>query len=268
MALGNTAGKGKYKIPAVQKTFAILELFAQDNRPRTLSEVSRTLGLPVSSTSSLLHSIQSCGYVNRDQRGRYTLTMKLLAESNKAVGHAQLRQLALPVMRDLTEATGVTSVLAVQDGDRLVWIEKVEGSKDIRLAAQVGKRMHPHHTSSGKAILAYLPGAEFERIIKSAGLPRFTAKTITSLRDLQRELARVRRQGYAIDDEETAIGIRGAGAPIFENNGNVIASVAIAGTVFDFDSKKQKMISRVKASANRISERLGYASTKVKTVGA
>lgn len=249
----------KYKIPAVQKAFAIIELFGEDNRPRTLSEVSRTLAIPVSTTSSLLHTMQSCGYLNRSERGAYKLTMKLLAESHKAVGKTQLREIARTAMKKLTEATGLTSVLAIQDADQLVWIEKIEGTKDIRLAAQVGKRMHPHHTSSGKAILAHLPRAEFEQIVKSCGLPKFTPKTITTMQGLKRELAEVRRLGYAIDNGETAAGVRGAGAPIFDSSGKVIASVAIGGTVFDFDSNTKRMISEVKLSADKISEALGYS---------
>jgi DNA-binding IclR family transcriptional regulator len=256
----------KYKIPAVQKAFAILELFAQDNQPRSLSEVSRIFGLPVSTTSSLLNTIVSCGYLGRNDRGAYSLTTKLLAQSNNAVGQAQLLEVSRPAMKELTDSTGLTSVLAVQESYRLVWIDKVDGSNDIRLAAQVGKLMHPHHTSSGKAILAYLPEAEFLQIVKVSGLPKFTPKTITSIRELKRELEKVRAQGYAVDDGETAVGIRGIGAPIFDSGGHVIASVAIGGTLFDFESKMKKMIPRVKAAADKISESLGYNHSSRKQV--
>jgi len=126
----------------------------------------------------------------------------------------------------------------------------------------VGKRMHPHHTSSGKAILAYLPGEQVKKIVESVGLPKFTRNTITSLGALKKELAEVRQRGYATDDEETAVGIRGAGAPIFDSNGNVVASVAVGGPVFDFDPKMKRVIFKVKTTAEMISERLGYSQVR------
>lgn len=252
----------RYKIPAVQKAFAILELFAEDNQPRTLSEVSRTFSLPVSTTSSLLNTIVSCGYLSRNGRGAYSLTTKLLAQGHKGVGHVHLLEVARPAMKDLTEATGLTTVLAVQESSRMVWIDKVDGSNDVRLAAQIGKRMYPHHTSSGKSILAFLPEAEVMEIVKALGLPKITPKTISSLRELKRELDKVRRQGYAVDDGETANGIRGIGAPIFDGHADVVAALAIGGTVFDFEGKMKKMISNVKAAADRISASLGHRLNK------
>lgn len=263
MAKSKKANGKKYKIPAVQKTFAILELFVHDSRPRTMSEVSRTLALPISTTSSLLYTILSCGYLARDEDGRFSLSLKLWAEGRCAHGLTQLQEVASAAMQKLTRETGLTSVLAVQDGDQLVWIGKIDGNRDIRLAAQVGKRMHPHHTSSGKAILAYLPEERVQKIVESAGLPKFTRNTITSLGALKRELAGVRQRGYATDDEETSIGIRGAGAPIFDSNGAVVASVAVGGPTFDFDPNMKTVILKVQTAARKISGKLGYSKMPV-----
>jgi DNA-binding IclR family transcriptional regulator len=263
MARSKKANGKKYRIPAVQKTFAILELFANDNRPRTMSEVSRTLALPVSTTSSLLYTILSCGYLARDEGGHFTLSLKLWGQGSRAHGQTQLQEVANAAMQRLTRETGLTSVLAVQDGDQLVWIDKIDGNREIRLAAQIGRRMHPHHTSSGKAILAYLSGEQVQKIVESAGLPKFTRNTITSVGALKKELAGVRKLGYATDDEETAIGIRGAGAPIFDSNGSVIAAVAVGGPAFDFEPSMKSVILKVQAAAQTISEKLGYNKARL-----
>src|ERR1043166_1004077 len=159
--------KMKYAVPAVEKAFAVVELFASHNRGYTLSEVSRLLKLPISTTSSLLHTMQNCGYLQRDEKGQFYLSMKIIIQAYRAASQLRPRQIAEPELVKLTAATGLTSVLAVLDGDRLAWIEKIEGPGHIQLAAQVGKRMYLHHTSTGKAILAHLPDEQVESIIES-----------------------------------------------------------------------------------------------------
>ncbi len=99
----------KYRVPSVEKAFAILELFAADNRGYTLSEVSRLLHLPVSTANSLLNTLQYCGYVSRRETSRYRLTMKLLAEGSKVVDQLELHRVAERHMEDLTSQTGLTS---------------------------------------------------------------------------------------------------------------------------------------------------------------
>lgn len=248
----------KYKVPAVEKTFAVVELFASNNRGYTLSEVSRALKLPISTTSSLLYTMHYCGYLRRDEKGQFFLSMKLVVEANKVASQVHPREIAEPELRKLTAATGLTSVLAVLDGDQLVWIEKVEGTGHITLAAQVGKRMYLHHTSTGKALLAWLPERQAEQIIKSAGLPASTQKTITSAAALRKELARVRAQGYAIDDEETGIGIRGVAAPVFDCSGDLVAAIGVGGAVFEMNHNLKPIIGAVRRCASGVSEKLGF----------
>ena len=145
----------------------------------------------------------------------------------------------------------------------LVCIDKIEGTSQIMLASHVGKRMHLHYASTGKALLAYLSEHQVEEIVKSAGLPAATENTIISLSVLKKELARIRVQGYAIDNQETGIGIRGVAAPIFDHNGTVVGGVAVGGSVFELDQNLKAIIAAVKSCAAQISERLGYQETGV-----
>src|SRR5581483_5701778 len=253
----------KYAVPAVEKTFAVIELFAADNRGYTLSEVSRLLKLPISTTSSLLYTMQNCGYLQRDEKGQFYLSMKILIQANKMFSQLRPREIAHPELVKLTAATGLTSVLAVLDGDQLVWIEKIEGTGHIQLAAQIGKRMYLHYTSTGKAILAHLPDQQVDAIVESAGLPASTRNTITSLPALKKELARVRAQGYAIDDQETGIGILGVAAPVFDHNAELVGAVGVGGAVFEMDHNLKAVIAAVKDCAKTVSEKLGYQESTI-----
>jgi DNA-binding IclR family transcriptional regulator len=120
-----------------------------------------------------------------------------------------------------------------------------------------------HHTSTGKAILAHLPDEKVEAIIKSAGLPPATKNTITSAPVLMKELARVRAQGYAIDDQETGIGMRGIAAPVFDHNAKLVGSVGVGGPVFEMDGNLKSLIASVKECAREVSAKLGYHESTV-----
>lgn len=257
-ALPESRVKPKYSVPAVEKTFAVIELFAAHNRGYTLSEVSRLLSLPISTTSSLLYTMQNCGYLYRDAKGLFYLSMQIVIQATKVSSQLRPREIAEMELIKLTEVTGLTSCLAIPDGDQLVWIEKIEGKGHIQLAAQVGKRMHLHHTSTGKAILAHLPDENVDAIVASAGLPALTEFTITTAAALRKELNLVRAQGYAIDSQETGIGILGVAAPIFDHKAKLVGSVGVGGAIFEMDKNMKTIITEVKSCAKAVSEKLGY----------
>lgn len=249
----------KYRVPAVERALAILEMFASKNRGYTITEVSRSLKLPISTTSSLLYTLLHCGYLRRDEDGDFHLTMRLLSEASQLLNQIELRDIARPWLRKLVISTGLSAVLAIRDGDRLVWVDKLDGRGDVKLTAQVGMRLYMHAPATGKVLLAYLSDEEVQNIIDSAGLPALTENTITTLPALKRELEKVRAQGYSMDDREAAIGLRGVAAPIFDHDSRVIAAICAAGAVFDLSENVRAVAAEVKQAAMQISERLGYS---------
>jgi DNA-binding IclR family transcriptional regulator len=252
-----------YRVPAVEKSFAILEMFASKNKGYTISEVSRLLHLPISTTSSLLYTMLHSGYLKRHETGSFTLTTKLLSESSKLLNQIDLRDVVQPELVRLAKSTGLASVLSVREGDELVCIDKVEGNGQIRIASYIGKRFPMHSTCTGKAVLAFQRDEEVDEIIKRVGLEKSTENSITSLSTLKKELARVRAQGFATDNEEYNIGIGGVAAPTFDHSGNVVGAIAVGGAVFELDTKQKDIIASVKESARLISEHLGFQETIV-----
>jgi len=249
---------GKRSIPTVRKAFAILELFCANSRPYSVSEISKIFRLPMSSSSSLLNTLRQCGYLKRDRQRHFSLTMKLLSEGMKALDHVQLCDAAEPELRKLTEITNLGSIVSVLDGHELVCVHKIEGASLIRIASYVGKRSPLHATATGKAILSHLSEDEIGRIRDIAGLPALTPNTITMVSRLHKQLARFRAYGYAVDDEEHGMGIRGIAAPIFDHHGRVVAAVGVGGAVFELAHRMNQLARAVKASAARISEAVGF----------
>jgi DNA-binding IclR family transcriptional regulator len=253
-------------IPSIQKALAMLELFCSAKRGQTISELARTFGLPVSTCSSILYTLLSCGYLTRDDAGVFSLSMKLLGQANKAYGRTELNDIAQPELEKITAVTGLASALFMREDDSAVCLAKVEGTGHIRTAAHVGKHLPLHATCTGKVLLAYLPSEEVSTILPSGNLPQFTENTITSMSRLKDELARVVSLGYGVDDQEYGLGIRGISAPVFDGRGKVIAALSASGATFELEGHSPVIISALKTAALEVSKSFGYSESVVESV--
>jgi len=253
-------------VPSIAKALATLEFLCSTRRSHTISEIARVFKIPVSTCSSVLYTLVQCGYVVRNDNGGFSLTTKLVTQAFRGLNQIEINDIAEPHMKNLTLNTGLASALFVNDGDQVICIAKVEGSSHIRTAAHIGKQMPMHATCTGKAILAYLPDEEVKRIVDSGGLIQLTANTITSVPLLREELARVRAQGFAIDNQEYGIGVQGISAPVFDRKGKVVAAISAAGPTFELEQKASTVIFAVKAASLEISRTLGYSETIVDNV--
>jgi DNA-binding IclR family transcriptional regulator len=245
---------------AVGRALAILEAIADRRRGLTNSEISRSLQIPKSSASYILRTLEHRGYVYREHdTGKYRLGLKVLSLNRGAFSGLDIRQVALPALKQLVERIHLTVHLAILDHGEAVYIEKVEASGFIKMDTWVGRRMAIHSTSVGKALVAHRPETEVEAIIQAQGLKRRTPNTITARPKFLREIAQVRAQGYAVDDEENSPGVQCVAAPIFGSQGVVAAAVGASGTTSQVDGAAlQKIADRVKEAARHISQQLGY----------
>lgn len=250
-------------IPSVQKAMFILELFCSNKRGYTISEIAKIFGIPVSTSSSLLYTLVSCGYLTRDEAGTFMLTMKLLGHANKLLSQMELNDIAHPELEKLTSITGLASALFIKEGDYVVCVAKVEGTTNIRTAAHVGKQMPMHATCTGKALLAYLPAEELTNLLNRTELAKFTENTITSLSSIRQEFERIRSHGYAIDDQEYGVGVRGISAPVFDSRGRAVAAISASGAVFELDKNIRAVASAVKSASVELSKSLGFSDSVV-----
>ena len=244
---------------AVERALAMLEAVSQAPEGLSNAEISRQLQIPKSSASYILRTLEKQGYLNREQGGRYRVGLKVLSLSRGALSGIDVREVALPIMRRLTERTHLTCHLAILDGPDAVYVEKVAAEGFIKMDTWVGRRMRVHATSVGKSLVAYIPQDRLENIIAERGMEKRTPKTITSLSKLLKDLEKVRAQGYSMDDEENNPGARCLGAPIFNQGGNVEAAIGLSGTVQQVNPQTmQRIVEAIKDAARQISMSLGY----------
>ena len=245
-------------VPSVEKAFKILEFMASERQGHTISDVSRRFGLPISTTNNLLLTLVHCGYLRRNGKRSFRVTTKLLGEAAKVMENNPLRDLAHEELERLTNCTELASMLSMRDGDQVVCIDKVEGASQIRVASSIGKRFYLHSTPTGKAILAYAPESEVDATLARTGLPPVTPFTITSAEAFHAELKRVRMQGYAVDNEENTVGIRGVAASVFDHAGEVAGAISTGGVGFQLDDRMLSVIAAVRECARTVSAKLGF----------
>jgi IclR family KDG regulon transcriptional repressor len=250
-----------YAVPAVQRALDILEFLVATPSPRNITEISKHLAIPKSSVFSILQTLRGNGYVEKLENDRYALTLKIFGLGSSIIASLDLRQQVAPVLRELAVQTNITGHLAVLASDEAVYIDKAEVPGAIRLTTYVGSRCPLHSTGMGKALLAWLPQSEVDRIVKSRGLTAYTRNTISSPIALKAELAQVRRLGYAVSIEENEPGVCGIAAPVFDHLGHVVAAVNLGGTILQIKKSDIPLLGATVAhAAEEMSRRLGYAA--------
>jgi IclR family transcriptional regulator, acetate operon repressor len=223
---------GRYRLQSVERALDALEFLALAGPDGiTLTEAADQLCISKSSAFALLQTLIRRGFAadsGSRQNRRYRLGMALPKLGDAAAEQVPLVDIATPVLRSLTDATGLTTRLVVPDGPYAVVLARVDAPGSVRFASYLGKREYPHCTSAGKALLATLSPERARQLAAEAGMPARTPRTITDPDDLLRDLALAAVRGYTIDDEEDAEGVFCVGASVHDRSGSCVA--AISGT--------------------------------------
>jgi IclR family acetate operon transcriptional repressor len=209
-------------------------LVEQGQNGLTARELAQMLGAPRTSVADLLKVLEGRGFVAPTAEGRgWRLDFRVAQLGNAYLHEFSVREVGRTAMRELSRRTGLTTQMAVLDHTDIVYIERQDASRrrsEPRVVTDIGSRLPAYCTSLGKAMLAYLPDDEVDRLYDSAGAfsPR-TKNTITSLARLKSELAAIRRRGWAVDLEETTEGVVCIGSPILGADGRPEAAISLAG---------------------------------------
>ncbi len=216
---------------AVERALAILDCLDSLTRGLNISELSRRLEIPKSSTHVIVVTLERLGYLERKPASlNYHLGLKAYGLGRGMMRNLSVADIALPHLRVLVDQIHMPAHLAVGDGDQGVYIQKVDRPSLIRIDTYVGRRMDLHCTGVGKVILAWASAEVTEHILAKQAYIRYTGNTITSSRALRRELVRVQKVGYAVDDEEEELGVRCVAVPVFHPNGRFVAGLSVTGT--------------------------------------
>jgi IclR family transcriptional regulator, KDG regulon repressor len=246
-------------VSAVARAFAVVERLSLDPS-LSLETLAREVHLAKATTYRFLLTLQSLGYVRRDERDRWTMTLKLFNTGSRALDHLDLHAAARPVAEELAEHLGETVHMGVLEGDAAVYVLKIESKHTIRMFSRVGRRIPLHCTAIGKVLLAFAEPETRGAALRSMRLVTHTGRTLTTRLALDAELEKVRRQGFAVDDEEHEYGIRCIGAPVFGHTGEVLAALSASWPTFRFPADGLAAAAEaVRVAAARISSVLGHS---------
>ena len=255
----NKTSKSREQVTSVERALSILELLASKHQGLSTSEISRFARLPKSSTSYLLRTLVGRGYVHRDtETGQHTLGIRVLSLGGQAVQGMSLREVSIPHLRYIVERTRLGAHLAILDHGDAVYVERIESPGFIKMDIWNGRRVAPQVTAVGKALICHLERQEVQEIAGRHRISPTSSKTIVTLPHLLEELSAIRRRGYAIDDEEHAVGVRCVAAPVFAAGGEVVAAIGVSGTVSQLNDDHLPAIGNlIRTEALKFSAQLG-----------
>lgn len=249
-------------LQTIQAAGRVLDLFTVEAPEHGVTDVARQLAMPKSRVHSLLTTLAEIGLLRRTPGGRYRVGWRVLTLGRVLNETSELHRHALAVMRELSRRSGETVHLAALEGDSVVYLERLEGTRAVRIAVSgVGSMLPAHCSGVGKTLLAHRPAEEVEQLVERVGLPRFTENTITDGADLFAELEAIRARGWGHDREEAVPEVCCVAAPILDPTGRALAAMSIAVPVHRFASEEEPYRRAIVRAARLVGRRLASTSS-------
>jgi DNA-binding IclR family transcriptional regulator len=246
-----------YEIPNLSNACLVLKALASEPAGLLLSELVQRLELPHTSALRIVATLCNAGFLQRSGN-RYELGAGLIPLGQQALARLDIRSVARPALNHLSAQTGETAHLAILSGNQSLLVEVCQSPAPIRVGAPAGTLAALHCSATGKVLLAGQPDNRLELMLGPKPLPAQTRKTLTTLPQLRQELIRIRKQGYAVDEEEFFEGIRCLAAPVHNASGDLVGAIGITGTSTRFTAPRIPSVARqVIAAANSVSKGLG-----------
>ncbi|MGI9412319.1 MAG: IclR family transcriptional regulator domain-containing protein [Hyphomicrobiales bacterium] len=218
------------QVQSLSRALWLMNALAECPQGLSLSEVAHRVQLPTSTVHRLLTTLQNERYVRfESDRSVWLIGVQAFQVGSTFVRSRDIVAMARPYMRRLMEESGETVNLAIADRTEVVYLAQVECHKMMRAIAGPGGRAHMHCSGVGKALLAFASPSEVGEVVQIKGLPRETPKTISKPDALKADLAKIRKRGYAVDDEENAIGLRCVAGVIFDEHAEPLAGLSVSG---------------------------------------
>ena len=242
----------------VQKAMNLLEALVRSGQPRRLTELSRELGLTKPNVYRLLSTLSILGYVKKDPvTTLYSPTLKLWEMGSLLVRDVDLVTVANPRLRRLAEETRESVQLAVFDAGFTVYVDKVDSPHALKAVTSIGSRLPATVTSTGKAVLAWLPMAALD--VSMTHVKKFTGRTLTKRKDIEQDLAETRERGYAINRGEFREGVAGIAVPVRDRTVQVVAAIGVWGAEANIlGPRREELAQLAMAAARDVSRELGH----------
>jgi DNA-binding IclR family transcriptional regulator len=246
-------------VGVIGKVLRILETIQASPAALNLREICQKTNINKATAYRMLSHLQREGYVFRNDAGNYSFGIKLLQLGSHTDQRATLRESAQPFLQELWQVTGETINLAVLERGEVLYLDVFESPHVFRLASKAGMQRPVYSTALGKSLAAFVPLTQRRNLLAVQKFEASTPHTISSLAQFEKELERVRHQGYAVDDEESVLGARCISAPVLNRSGEAIAAVSVAGPTTRIDlGRIPAIVDELQKACRAISARIGF----------
>lgn len=253
--------KSEYIIQAVSHALDLLEQFHEDVDELGVTELSKRLKLHKNNVFRLLATLESRGYIEQNKATEnYRLGLKSLELGQTFIKQMGLLRQSKPILEKMVEQSNETSYVVIYKDQHVVYLDVVETSLTVRVVSRVGSRLPAYCTASGKVHLAFMTEEELDELLPRIDYVAHTPTTITSAEAMKTELARIREQGYAFDDEEMDLGVRCIAAPIRDYTRRLVGAISISGPSMRISNERleSELIPLTLEASKELSTRLGF----------
>ncbi|WP_370617137.1 IclR family transcriptional regulator domain-containing protein [Mumia qirimensis] len=246
-------GRPMESVQSLQRGLAVIRAFDADHPRMTLAEVARQTDLTRATARRFLHTLVTLGYTATDGR-EFWLCPRVLELGYAYLSASSLPEIATPHLKTFTDKVNESSSVSVLDGPDIVYVARVPTRRIMAVAISVGTRFPAYATSMGRVLLASLPEDELDDALEASTLAKLTPHTTTSRSALKRELDKVRRQGWALNEQELELGLRSIAAPVRDPRGRTIAAanVSMSANTTTVDEARERLLPALLDAAAQI----------------
>jgi len=264
----NNINKPTSHVQSVERAIIIIEALAKSRQEMSLTELSNEIGRPKSTVHGLVSTLRDYHYVDQSSiTGKYKLGIHLFELGNIVGRSWDISSIAKPHMQKMSQILGETIQLATKSNGEVLYLDKIDTNKMLHIVSEIGGRLPMHCSGLGKVLLAYSTKSEVQKIINQKGMHPRTLKTIVTREELEKELQRIRKAGYAVDDQEIMDGLRCVAAPIFDSNDKVLYAISVSGLCQNMQGQHfEEIIEILTKTAKNVSYEMGYRGAAFKDI--
>lgn len=245
-------------VGSVERALDVLLLIARSDRAELgVTEIAAQLDLSKAVVHRILTTLASRGLIETGASRRYRLGPASLSIGIAYLDRIDIRELARPVLTELSLRSGETATISVRTGWERMYIDQVTPNREVKMTVALGRAFPLHAGSSSKAFLAFLPREEQDRYLRQAGLGALTDRTITDAARLREELDAIRERGYAVSEGERQEGAGSIAAPVFDHHGEPTAVISLCGPLERFIDEVPALRDELLRATAELSRQLG-----------
>jgi IclR family pca regulon transcriptional regulator len=244
---------------SLARGLTVIQAFSPQSLHLSISQLSKRTGLPRASVRRCLHTLSKLGFAGSDDGRTFYLLSRVLPLGHSYLSSLPLSTVAQPVLERLSHILHESSSIAILDGIEIVYVARANVTRIVAIDLGVGTRLPAFCTSIGRVLLANLPAEEIEALLPRIEFSRYTDRTLTSVEQLRRALLSVRRDGYAIVDEELEVGLRSMAVPVQNSTGRVLAAInsGVNGQRVSVQDMQTRFLPYLRAAAQELCPLLG-----------